>query len=84
MLLTVTRPNDERQNRALHGLERALLANMVTGVSTGFERSLQIEGVGYGSELRGADLVMQLGLLARNRREPAAEHHLRDRRSWAS
>ncbi len=60
-VVTVTRPNDERQNRALHGLERALLANMVTGVSTGFERSLQIEGVGYGSELRGKDLVMRLG-----------------------
>ncbi len=60
-VVTVTRPNDERQNRALHGLERALLANMVTGVSTGFQRSLQIEGVGYSSELRGADLVMRLG-----------------------
>ncbi len=60
-VVTVTRPNDERENRALHGLERALLANMVTGVSTGFERSLQIEGVGYASELRGADLVMRLG-----------------------
>ncbi len=60
-VMTVTRPNDERQNRALHGLERALLSNMVTGVSTGFQRSLQIEGVGYGSDLRGADLVMRLG-----------------------
>lgn len=59
--LHVTRPDDERQNRALHGLERALLANMVTGVSDGFQRTLLIEGVGYGSELRGSDLVMRLG-----------------------
>lgn len=56
-----TRPDDERQNRSLHGLERALVANMVTGVSTGFNRTLLIEGVGYGSDLRGKDLVMKLG-----------------------
>lgn len=56
-----TRPNDERENRALHGLERALVANMVKGVSDGFQRSLLIEGVGYGSDLRGKDLVMKLG-----------------------
>ncbi|MEP7292123.1 MAG: 50S ribosomal protein L6 [Chloroflexota bacterium] len=60
-VLTVTRSNDERQNRALHGLERALLANMVSGVSKGFQRTLLIEGVGYGSDLRGKDLVMKLG-----------------------
>jgi len=60
-VLTVARPDDERQNRALHGLERALLANMVQGVSDGFQRSLMIEGVGYGSDLRGSDLVMKLG-----------------------
>ncbi len=59
--VTVARPNDERQNRALHGLERALLSNMVTGVSKGFQRTLLIEGVGYGSDLRGKDLVMRLG-----------------------
>ncbi len=59
--LLLTRSDDERQNRALHGLERALLANMVKGVSDGFQRSLQIEGVGYGSDLRGKDLVMKLG-----------------------
>lgn len=57
----MSRENDERQNRALHGLERALVANMVNGVSNGFERTLLIEGVGYGSELRGKDLVMKLG-----------------------
>jgi large subunit ribosomal protein L6 len=60
-VLSVARPDDERQNRALHGLERALLANMVNGVSQGFQRTLLIEGVGYGSDLRGQDLVMKLG-----------------------
>jgi large subunit ribosomal protein L6 len=59
--LVFTRPDDERENRALHGLERALVANMVKGVSDGFQRSLLIEGVGYGSDLRGKDLVMKLG-----------------------
>ncbi|MBL8134677.1 MAG: 50S ribosomal protein L6 [Anaerolineae bacterium] len=59
--LVVTRPTDERQHRALHGLTRALLANMVTGVSDGFKRELVIEGVGYSTELRGKDLVMKLG-----------------------
>lgn len=60
-ILSVARPDDARENRALHGLERALLANMVKGVSDGFQRTLNIEGVGYGSDLRGKDLVMKLG-----------------------
>jgi large subunit ribosomal protein L6 len=59
--LVVERPNDERQNRALHGLTRALLANMMTGVSQGFERRLIVEGVGYAGEMRGKSLVMKLG-----------------------
>lgn len=59
--LVVTRPTDQRQHRALHGLTRALLANMVTGVSDGFRRTLVIEGVGYQAELRGNDLVLKLG-----------------------
>jgi large subunit ribosomal protein L6 len=59
--VVVERPDDERQNRALHGLTRALIANMVEGVSTGFRKSLQIEGVGYTSDLRGKDLVLKLG-----------------------
>lgn len=59
--LVVTRPTDERQHRALHGLTRALLANMITGVSQGFRRELLIEGVGYSGEMRGKDLVMKLG-----------------------
>lgn len=45
--IAVTRPDDERQNRSLHGLTRSLVANMVTGVTTGFERRLKIEGLGY-------------------------------------
>jgi large subunit ribosomal protein L6 len=60
-VLNVTRPSDERRHKALHGLTRALVANMVQGVSTGFRKSLTIEGVGYTSELRGKDLVMKLG-----------------------
>ncbi len=59
--LVVERPTDERQDRSLHGLTRALLANMVTGVSEGFQRSLIVEGVGYTGEIRGKDLVMKLG-----------------------
>ncbi len=59
--LLVERPSDARQHRALHGLMRALVANMVTGVSDGFEKVLIIEGVGYSSEMRGHDLVMKLG-----------------------
>lgn len=57
----VERPNDERENRALHGLTRALIANMVLGVSEGFRKTLLIEGVGYSGDLRGKDLVMRLG-----------------------
>jgi large subunit ribosomal protein L6 len=60
-VLAVERPSDERRHRALHGLTRALVANMVHGVSEGFRKSLTIEGVGYTSELRGKDLVMKLG-----------------------
>ncbi len=60
-VLTVGRPNDEPHVRALHGLTRALLNNMVLGVSRGFERSLQVEGVGYRPEKSGADLVLNVG-----------------------
>ena len=60
-VLTVTRPSDERQHRSLHGLTRTLLANMVTGVSEGFSKNLEIVGVGYRAEMAGADLKMALG-----------------------
>jgi len=58
---TVNRQDDERESRALHGLSRALLANMVTGVAEGFRRELEIVGVGYRAALRGSDLELQLG-----------------------
>jgi len=59
--LLVERPSDARNHRALHGLTRALLANNVNGVSTGFRRTLKIEGVGYNGDVRGKDLVLKLG-----------------------
>ena len=58
----VTRPSDKREHRALHGLTRALLANMVLGVSQGFEKVLNIEGVGYRASLQGKSLNLLLGL----------------------
>ena len=57
----VERPTDQRQHRALHGMTRALIQNMVTGVSEGFERVLTIEGVGYRAEMEGQTLVMHVG-----------------------
>jgi large subunit ribosomal protein L6 len=59
--LTVSRPTDRADHRALHGLTRSLVANMVTGVTDGFERRLEIQGVGYRAAMRGSDLEMQLG-----------------------
>jgi large subunit ribosomal protein L6 len=59
--LAVTRPNDERQNRSLHGLTRTLIANMVTGVTTGYSKSLEIVGVGYRVQPKGAGLEFALG-----------------------
>jgi len=60
-ILSVTRPTDSRQHRSLHGLTRALLNNMVVGVSQGFSKSLQIEGVGYRAEMEGNTLVLNVG-----------------------
>ena len=57
----VTRPNDEKENRALHGLTRSLIANMVTGVTQGFSKKLEVNGVGYRVQKQGKDLVMSLG-----------------------
>ena len=59
--IVVERPSDLRHHRALHGLTRALLANMVEGVSQGFRKTLQIQGVGYQATLRGANLQLRLG-----------------------
>ncbi len=57
----VTRNSDAPEERALHGTTRAVINNMVTGVSAGFERTLQIEGVGYRAELKGKNLVLHVG-----------------------
>jgi len=59
--VVVARPSDARHHRALHGLTRALLANMVTGVSVGFRKDLEIVGVGYRAQLQGESLVLALG-----------------------
>ncbi|MFQ5560017.1 MAG: 50S ribosomal protein L6 [Nitrospinota bacterium] len=59
--LVVGRPDDTRKNKALHGLTRALINNMVTGVTSGFERKLQIEGVGYRAVMKGKGIVFSLG-----------------------
>ncbi|MCA1683114.1 MAG: 50S ribosomal protein L6 [Actinobacteria bacterium] len=59
--LVVTRPTDRGQHRALHGLTRTLVANMVTGVTAGFEKRLEIQGVGYRAQLKGRDLELALG-----------------------
>lgn len=59
--LLVQRPNDEKENRALHGLTRSLLHNMVEGVSKGFTKELEVNGVGYRAQKQGKDLVMNLG-----------------------
>jgi large subunit ribosomal protein L6 len=59
--VVVSRPNDSKQSRASHGLVRALVNNMVTGVSQGFERKLEVIGVGYRADVKGSQLVMNLG-----------------------
>jgi large subunit ribosomal protein L6 len=59
--VVVTRPSDAPTHRALHGLTRALLANMITGVSSGFRKSLEIQGTGYRAELRGSNLLLNVG-----------------------
>ena len=60
-VLTVSRPSDEAQHRALHGLTRTLIANMVEGVEKGFSKELEVNGVGYRAEKKGNQLVMRLG-----------------------
>ena len=60
-VITVERPNDDKNNRALHGLTRALIANMVTGVTTGFKKELEIVGVGYRAQMKGKKLALTLG-----------------------
>jgi large subunit ribosomal protein L6 len=59
--IEVRRPSDERTHRSLHGMTRALINNMVVGVSTGFEKILEVNGVGYRAEIQGKNLVLYVG-----------------------
>src|SRR5437764_8893130 len=59
--LVVTRPTERGDDRALHGLTRSLISNMVEGVTKGFEKRLEIQGVGYRAALRGTDLELSVG-----------------------
>ena len=60
-IVTVTRPTDRGEHRALHGLTRSLVANMVEGVTNGYAKTLEIQGVGYRATMKGKDLEMALG-----------------------
>lgn len=60
-VITVTRPDDSRENRSLHGLTRTLIANMVIGVNEGYKKELEINGVGYRAEKQGKELVLNVG-----------------------
>src|SRR2546427_8816541 len=60
-VVTVTRPTERGEDRALHGLTRTLIANMVEGVTSGFEKHLEIQGVGYRAQLKGTDLELAVG-----------------------
>ena len=60
-VVTVTRPTERGDDRALHGLTRTLVANMVEGVTNGFEKHLEIQGVGYRAQLKGSDLELAVG-----------------------
>jgi large subunit ribosomal protein L6 len=59
--IVVTRPTDQPRHRAMHGLTRSLVANMVTGVSDGFSKTLELQGVGYRAQMQGRDLVLAVG-----------------------
>ena len=60
-VITVTRPNDQKENRSLHGLTRTLIANMIEGVANGYKKELEINGIGYRAEKKGNELVMKIG-----------------------
>ncbi|MDR1892083.1 MAG: 50S ribosomal protein L6 [Oscillospiraceae bacterium] len=59
--ITVTRPDDEKENRSLHGLTRTLIANMIEGVTNGFSKELEVNGVGYRAQKQGNNLVLNIG-----------------------
>ena len=60
-VITVTRPNDQKENRSLHGLTRTLIANMIEGVANGYKKELEINGIGYRAEVKGNALWMKIG-----------------------
>ncbi len=60
-VITVSRPTEQKRHKSLHGLTRSLIANMVTGVTDGFERKLEIQGVGYRAEKKGEGITLHLG-----------------------
>ena len=60
-VITVTRPNDEKQNRSLHGLTRTLINNMIIGVTEGYKKTMEVNGVGYRVQKQGKQVVMNLG-----------------------
>lgn len=68
--LRVTRPDDEKQSRALHGLTRALLANIVKGVTDGYEQELEIYGTGYSCKAQGRKLMINVGFMGRGHGKP--------------
>jgi large subunit ribosomal protein L6 len=70
--LVVTRPTERGEDRALHGLTRTLVANMVEGVTKGFEKTLEIQGIGYRAALRGSDLELNVGFSHPIVRKPPA------------
>jgi large subunit ribosomal protein L6 len=70
--VVVKRKSDDASERALHGTTRAVIANMIHGVSSGFERALQVEGVGYRAELQGKDLALFVGYSHPVKMEPPA------------
>ena len=81
-VLDVNRPDDERQSKALHGLTRTLINNMVVGVTEGYEKKLEIVGVGYRVLSKGpTKLEFQLGLLAPDHLRRSRGHHVLGRRS---
>src|SRR6187431_1990923 len=59
--LVVTRPDDEKQSKALHGLTRSLLANMIEGVTNGYKKTLEMQGVGFKAEQKGKNIVLSVG-----------------------
>ncbi|WJY27024.1 MULTISPECIES: 50S ribosomal protein L6 [Sporosarcina] len=60
-VITLTRPTESKEHRSMHGTTRSLLANMITGVSAGFERSLELVGVGYRAQMQGKKLILNVG-----------------------